>query len=207
MIKKLFVEVRDVLQVALDLERSLFVPTLMNAHLGDEIELVLRLPRARALTVPVSVVGRRLRAGGTLAPGVFVACTDAHTPLLETLHELGTGRLVDFETRLHDHLRRPARVSYRSREDAQSDLLGLLGDDGSLLAVDGTFARNDRLTLQVVVDEQVALEVDVLVKRVHTQDGVPSVACVALDPAARHRVGAFLNDEDELGRLLHQQHA
>lgn len=207
MIKKLFLEVKDVLKVAQDLESSLFVPTLMHAHLGDAVELVLRLPKSRALTVPVSVVGRRLRAGGPLMPGLFVVCTDEHTPLLETLHELGSGRLVDFETRLQEHMRRPARVTYLSREDAQSDLLGLLGDDGAVLDVGGSYSRNDRVSLQVVVEHDVILEADVLVRRMHSQDGVPSIVCVALDGAARQRIGAFLNDEDELGLQLFQQHA
>lgn len=195
--KRVFLEVRDLRAVATDLARSLFVPTLVPAHLTETIELVLRLPGARELGMLVRVVGRRLRSHSHLPAGVFVAAGDAH-PVVEFLHDLAAGRVVDFEARLREHQRHPAQVRYRTRAEAQSELLGVLGDDGAVLNVGAVFGRGVKLALEVFVGELCVLNIEVVVLRLHIQDHVPGVVAVARDKDTRARVGAFINDEDRV---------
>lgn len=193
--KRLFLEVRDVAALARDLARSLFVPTLVPAHLGETLELVLRLPHRHEMAVLVQVVGRRLRASTHLQAGLFVAAGAEH-PVLDFLADLGAGRVVDFEARLREHQRHGAAVSYRTRTEAQSELLGLLGDDGAVLSVGAAFSRGDRLDLSVYVGDTCCLRLEVLVLRLHIHDRVSGVVALCKDPGARQRLGAFINDDD-----------
>ncbi|MDP2341246.1 MAG: hypothetical protein Q8O67_09825 [Deltaproteobacteria bacterium] len=194
--RKLFLEVADPVPVAAAVEHALFVPTRMSCQLGDELILALRLSNAkRALELPVTVVGRRPpRSGSLLSAGVLVRLSDPNHPLVEVLHELAAGRVVDLEARLQERLRLPAKVTFRDRDDAAGELLGLLGEDGATLPVTEPFARGDRLALDVVVDAGVVLTVNVLVRRLQTQDGRGAIVATALDDAARSVLGAFLDD-------------
>jgi hypothetical protein len=200
--RKLFLEVADPVPVAESIERSLFVPTRMPCQLGDELVLALRLTNAkRPLELPVVVVGRRPpRSGSLLSAGVLVRVIDLAHPLLEVLHELAAGRVVDLEARIQERLRLPARVAFTNVDDAAAELLGLLGEDGATLPVTEPFARGDRLALDVVVDAVVVLTVNVLVRRLQTQDGKGSIVATALDDAARVGLGAFLDAPSALTR-------
>lgn len=197
-LRRIFLEVDDAARVASEIERALFVPTRLPLNLGDVLVLGLRLPRAkRSLEVAVVVVGRRpARAGSLLSAGIQVRVRDANDPMLELLREVATGRVVDLEARMQERLRLPATVRFAHHDEARAELLGLLGEDGAILALGPGFVRGDRLFVDVVVANTLVFQTNVLVKRQQTQDGAPSTVCVALDDAAKKTIGDYLNDED-----------
>ena len=91
--RKLFVQVDHEAQ-ALDLERSLFVPTRLPWRLGDLLTLALRFPHCeQPLELPVVVVARRpQRSAGVLSAGVMVRLARPDAGLVERLRSISDRR-------------------------------------------------------------------------------------------------------------------
>jgi hypothetical protein len=197
----LYLEVSDPRAVIGDLDRELFVPTRLPFHLGEVIELSLRLKRvSRPLDVPVIVIGRRLpRPGSLLSAGVIVRAADRHHPVLEILHDVVSGTVVDLEARLQERLRLPARVVFGSVDEARAELASML-DEGAALALDAPAVRGDRLALDVIVDGAVILRLHALVRRLQLQPDGTACVVTALDDAARDALTRFLRRSDDTRR-------
>lgn len=95
-LRALTLDVRDIGGVVRQLSRTLFVPTNVDAGVGDTVELQLRLPRVKPIHLLVTVVGAR-KPGGPLVAGLFVMPADDNDPVLAVLHELGKRRLADVQ--------------------------------------------------------------------------------------------------------------
>ena len=200
-IRRLYLEVADPRAVVGALGRELFVPTRLAFHLGEIIELSLRLKRvSRPLDVPVIVIGRRLpRPGSLLSAGVIVRAADKKHPVLEILQDVVSGAVVDLEARLQERLRLPARVVFTSVQEVQAELAPML-EEGAALTLSAPAVRGDRLALDVVVDGAIVLQLHALVRRLQLhQDGT---ACVvtALDAAARDALARFLRQPEDARR-------
>jgi hypothetical protein len=181
-IRRLYLEVSDPVEVVKELSRELFVPTRLPFQLGEVIELSLHLKRvSRPLDVPVIVIGRRLpRPGSLLSAGVIVRAANRSHPVLEILQDVIEGSVVDLEARLQERMRLPARVIFPSLDEARSELAGLL-EDGAALDLDAPAVRGDRLALEVVVGGAVVLNLHTLVHRLQLQRDTTACVLTVLD--------------------------
>jgi hypothetical protein len=200
-VRRLYLEVADPRAVIGDLSRELFVPTRLAFHLGEVIELSLRLKRvSRPLDVPVIVIGRRLpRPGSLLSAGVIVRAADRNHPVLEILQDVVSGAVVDLEARLQERLRLPARVVFSSVDEARAELPAML-EEGAALALDAPAVRGDRLALDVVVDGVVILQLHALVRRLQLQQDGTACVVTALDDDARDTLARFLRRPEDTRR-------
>ena len=200
-VRRLYLEVADPRAVVGDLGRELFVPTRLAFHLGEVIELSLRLKRvSRPLDVPVIVIGRRLpRPGSLLSAGVIVRAADKKHPVLEILQDVISGAVVDLEARLLERLRLPARVVFTSVEEVRAELAAML-EDGAALSLDAPAVRGDRLALDVVVDGAIVLQLHALVRRLQLQQDGTVCVVTALDDAARDALARFLRQPEDTRR-------
>jgi len=200
-VRRLYLEVADPRAVVGDLGRELFVPTRLAFHLGEVIELSLRLKRvSRPLDVPVIVIGRRLpRPGSLLSAGVIVRAADKKHPVLEILQDVISGAVVDLEARLQERLRLPARVVFTSVEEVRAELAAML-EDGAALSLDAPAVRGDRLALDVVVDGAIVLQLHALVRRLQLQQDGTVCVVTALDDAARDTLARFLRQPEDARR-------
>jgi hypothetical protein len=199
-IRRLYLEVSDPVDVVKDLSRELFVPTRLPFQLGEVIELSLRLKRvSRPLDVPVIVIGRRLpRPGSLLSAGVIVRAANRSHPVLEILQDVIEGSVVDLEARLQERLRLPARVIFASLDEARSELAGLL-EDGVALDLDAPAVRGDRLALEVVVGGSVVLNLHTLVHRLQLQRDTTACVLTVLEES-RAALNQFLRRTEETRR-------
>ena len=199
--RRLYLEVADPCAVVRDLDRELCVPTRLHFHLGEVIELSLRLKRvSQPLDVPVIVIGRRLpRPGSLLSAGVIVRAADKNHPVLELLKDIISGTVVDLEARLQERLRLPARVVFASVDEARAELHAML-EEGTALALDAPAVRGDRLALDVVVDGAVVLQLHALVRRLQLQQDGTACVVTVLDDAARDTLTRFLRQPEDARR-------
>lgn len=200
-IRRLYLEVADPRAVVAGLGAELFVPTRLSFHLGEVIELSLRLKRvSRPLDVSVIVIGRRLpRPGSLLSAGVIVRAADKNHAVLEILQDVVSGAVVDLEARLQERLRLPARAVFASVDEARAELTAML-EEGAALALDAPAVRGDRLALDVIVDGAVVLQVHALVRRLQLQQDGTVCVVTALDDAARDGLAHFLRNPDDARR-------
>jgi hypothetical protein len=167
--RELVVDIDDESQ-ALELERSLFVPTRHPWNLGEALTLGLRFPLCeRPLDVSVVVVGRRLQRGAGLLPaGVMVRLVHPDPALLDLLKDIARGRVFWGRSQGKE---RKAFVTFDTREQAVEELHDLLSSDGAAMVLnDNTFARGDRVVVDVVVAGASVGRLNVRVRRIHVQD-------------------------------------
>jgi Tfp pilus assembly protein PilZ len=154
--RRIFIDVHDARQLILDLADGpgVFVHTRLPFALGDEFLLAARLPRVtRPLELPVSVLGRRAPKGasGMLSAGVVVRLTRRDDPTAKRLVELANGSVVDFETRVREHLRIAAAAELGTRDEVLAELRCLARNEPAQFPTDVVVQPGDRLDLAVSI--------------------------------------------------------
>ena len=173
--RRVFVDVRDPATFAADLRRreGSFVPTRLTLRLGDTFVLAMRVPGIiRPIEAQVCVVGRRAARGarGPLSAGVMAQLVNPGDPALDLLLGLGSGEVVDLDSRVAQSRRRPAVCDLPSRDELVATAEQLSAGEVVLVPLEEPVKIGERLRLHARIPSGEHIVVDVEVRGVVRRD-------------------------------------